>query len=240
MSVGAKAAGFAALLRVFVEAFPSLSVQMTPILWVLAAVTMVIGNLLALSQTNIKRLLAYSSIAQSGYMMMAFVPYGQGAVLSDSIAAMLFYLVAYSFSTIGSWGVVIALERAEGRGLNLEDYSGLGRKYPLLGVAMTVFMLSNIGVPLTLGFWGKFYLFRTAVEGGFTGLALIGLLTSVLSAYYYLRVVVNMYMRTGEPEAVREPWVNLVTVVSALATVGLSFVPGSLLQMALQAVIRVL
>jgi NADH-quinone oxidoreductase subunit N len=167
MTVGAKAAGFAALLRVFVISFPALAVDLTPILWALAALTMVIGNVVAIAQSNVKRLLAYASIAQSGYLMMAFVPYGEGSVLSDSIAAMLFYMVAYSLTTFGAWAVIIALEKAEEKGLMIEDYAGLGRKYPGLALAMTVFMLSFTGVPLTLGFWGKFYLFSTAVEGGF-------------------------------------------------------------------------
>lgn len=239
MSVGAKAAGFAAMLRVFVEAFPVLAGDLTPVLWGLAALTMVVGNLLALNQTNIKRLMAYSSIASAGYLLMAFVPYGQGEVLSNTISAMLFYLVAYSLTMLGAWGVVIAMEQAEGKGLNLADYAGLGRKYPWRGIAMTIFMLSFIGVPLTLGFWGKFYLFRTAVQGGFIGLAVIGLLTSVISAYYYLRVVVYMYMRDGDPQASCEPWLCMVTVLSAVAVVVLSFIPNSLLQAALLAIINV-
>lgn len=240
MSVGAKAAGFAALMRVFVVAFPSLSADLTPVLWGLAAITMVLGNIVALAQTNLKRLLAYSSIAQSGYLMMAFVPYGQGIVLSDTIAAMLFFLAGYALTTLGAWAVVIAVEKAEGKGLELQDYAGLGRKYPLLGAAMTVFMFSFIGAPPTLGFWGKFYLFRTAVEGGFTSLALLGLVASIFSAYYYLRVVVMMFMRSGEPEARRDPWLVLTAGVSALAVIGFSLAPGSLLNLALQAVLKLL
>jgi NADH-quinone oxidoreductase subunit N len=238
MTVGAKAAGFAALLRVFVISFPALAVDLTPILWALAALTMVIGNVIAIAQSNVKRLLAYASIAQSGYLMMAFVPYGEGSVLSDSIAAMLFYMVAYSLTTFGAWAVIIALEKAEEKGLMIEDYAGLGRKYPGLALAMTVFMLSFTGVPLTLGFWGKFYLFSTAVEGGFLGLALIGLLTSVISAFYYLRVVVVMFMQPGDPVARQDPWLNMTAGFSAVAIVALSLAPGPLLQLAAQAVIR--
>jgi NADH-quinone oxidoreductase subunit N len=240
MSVGAKAAGFAALMRVFVVAFPSLSGDLTPVMWALAALTMFIGNIVALVQTNLKRLMAYSSIAQSGYLMMAFVSYGQGNVLSASISSMLFFLVSYSLTTLGAWGVIIALEKAEGKGLNLEDYAGLGRKYPWLGASMAVFMFSSIGVPLTLGFWGKFYLFRTAVEGGFTLLALVGLLTSVLSAYYYLRVVVYMYMRSGDPTAKQDPWLNLTAGVSAAALVLLSLFPAPLLELAERAILKLL
>jgi NADH-quinone oxidoreductase subunit N len=238
MSVGAKAAGFAALLRVFVTVFPSLAVNLTPVLWVLAALTMILGNLLALVQANIKRLLAYSSIANAGYILMAFVPYGQVHVSSDSIAAALFYLGAYAFTSLGAWAVVIALEKAEGKGLLLDDYAGLGHKHPWLSLSMMIFMLSFTGVPLTLGFWGKFYLFRTALEGGFTILALIGLMTSLVSAYYYLRVVVIIYMRPGDPEVQGGTWVNFTAIVAALAVVGLSFIPGPLFDMAAQAILK--
>jgi NADH-quinone oxidoreductase subunit N len=238
MTVGAKAAGFAAMLRVFVIALPALAADLTPILWALAALTMVVGNVVAIAQRNIKRLLAFASIAQSGYLLMAFVPYGVGTVISDSIAAMLFYLVAYSLTTLGAWAVIIALEKVEDKGLLLEDYAGLGRKHTGLALAMTVFMLSFTGVPLTLGFWGKFYLFSTAVEGGFLGLALIGLLTSVISAFYYVRVVVVMFMQPGEPLPRRDPWLNLTAGVSAIAIVALSLVPGPLFSLAAKAVIR--
>ncbi len=240
MTVGAKAAGFAALMRVFVTAFPSISADMTPILWVLAALTMVVGNVVAISQSNVKRLLAYASVAQSGYLLMAFVPYADKTVQQNTIASMLFYLVAYGLTTLGAWAVVIALEQVQNRGLMLDDYAGLGRTYPWLALAMTVFMLSFTGVPLTLGFWGKFYLFSTAVQGGFIGLALIGLLTSAVSAFYYLRLIVVMFMRPGEPCVSRDPWINLTAGVSAVAVVGLSFAPGALFALASQALIHVL
>jgi NADH-quinone oxidoreductase subunit N len=238
MSSGAKIAGFVALLRVFSTAFPTLSGDMTAILWTLSALTMITGNLIAISQSNIKRMLAYSSIAHAGYILMAFVPYGNSEVAPLSIAAGLFYLAAYLFANFGSWAVVIALEKAEGKGLEISDYAGLARKYPALAAAMTVFMLSFIGFPPTLGLVGKFYLFRAAIAGGFTGLALIGVITSLVSAYYYLRVVVNMYMREGEITAEREPWLGLATGVSAVVTVGLSFVPQWLFVLAGTAVIK--
>jgi NADH-quinone oxidoreductase subunit N len=190
MAVGAKAGGFAALLRVFVTAFPSLGLDLTPILWALAALTMILGNVVAIAQSNIKRLLAYSSIAHAGYILMAIVPFGNGKVSQDAVASALFYLVAYALTSYGAWAVVIALETVEQKGLALDDYAGLGRKYPGLAAAMAVFMLSFTGVPPTLGFVGKFYLFRTVLEGGFTSLAVIGVLTSLVSAYYYLRIIV--------------------------------------------------
>lgn len=238
MSSGAKIAGFAALLRVFATAFPSIAVDMTDIFWALAVLTMILGNFIAISQTNIKRLLAYSSIAHAGYILMAFVPYGNPEVRNVSIAAGLFYLVSYAVTNFGAWSVVIALEKAEGKGLEIADYAGLGRKYPALAAAMTVFMLSLIGFPPTLGLVGKFYLFRSVIAGGFTGLAIIGVLTSLISAYYYLRVVVFMYMRDGEPGIERETWLGLTTGATAILTVVLSLVPQFLFAWASAAVLK--
>jgi NADH-quinone oxidoreductase subunit N len=238
MSSGAKIAGFAALLRVFATAFPSIASDMTGIFWALAALTMILGNIIAISQTNIKRLLAYSSIAHAGYILMAFVPYGNPDVAPVSIAAGLFYLVAYALTNFGAWGVVIALEKQAGRGLELNDYAGLARKHPALAAAMTIFMLSLIGLPPTLGLVGKFYLFRAVIAGGFTGLAIIGVLTSLISAYYYLRVVVIMYMRDGEPETEHESFLDLTTILTAVATVVISLVPQFLFAWASNAVLK--
>jgi NADH-quinone oxidoreductase subunit N len=238
MSSGAKIAGFAALLRVFATAFPAISTDITSILWVLAALTMIVGNFTAISQTNIKRMLAYSSIAHAGYILMAFVPYGNKEVMPVSIAAGLFYLFSYVVTNFGVWGVVIALEKSEGRGLEISDYMGLAKKYPALAAAMAVFMLSLIGFPPTLGMVGKFYLFRAVIAGGYSGLAIIGVVTSLVSAYYYLRVVVNMYMREGEPVIERENWLEITIAVTALATVVLSFVPQWLFFLAASATLK--
>jgi NADH-quinone oxidoreductase subunit N len=237
MAVGAKVAGFAALLRIFVSAFPSLSTDLVPVLWGLAAVTMIGGNLIAIAQTDIKRMLAYSSIAHAGYILMAFVSFGNPEVAHDSVASALFYLVAYAITSFGAWAMVIALEKAEGKGLEINDYAGLGRKYPALAAAMTIFMLSLTGIPPTLGLIGKLYLFRTVVEGGFIGLALIGVLTSLISAYYYLRVVVVMYMREGDAQVTSDSWLNITIGAAALATVILSFVPAPLFKLASDAVL---
>jgi len=226
------------LLRVFATAFPSLAADLTPVLWTLAALTMIVGNLIAIAQTNIKRLLAYSSIAHAGYILMAFVPYGDPVVSKVSVAAGLFYLVSYALTNFGAWGVVIALEKAEGRGLEIADYAGLGRKYPALAAAMTIFMLSLTGIPPTLGLVGKFYLFRAVIAGGFYGLAIIGVVTSLISAYYYLRVVVTMYMREGEPSTTSEPWLDLTWGGAALVTVVASLVPAPLFDWASKAVLR--
>lgn len=237
MSVAVKAAGFAALIRVFLVLFPGISEHLTPILWVMAALTMVVGNIVALAQNNIKRMLAYSAIAHAGYILMAFVAFGNGDVVRNSVAATLFYLVAYGLTSFGAWSLVIMIEREFGKGLMLDDLAGIGKLYPWLGVAMLIFMLSFAGVPLTMGFWGKFYLFRTAVQAGYIGLAVIGLLTSVASAYYYLRVVVYMFMKPGEPKLTLNPWVSFVIGVMALAVLLLSLAPWTILELASRAVL---
>ncbi|MEW6716840.1 MAG: NADH-quinone oxidoreductase subunit N [Chloroflexota bacterium] len=238
MAVGAKAGGFAALLRVFVVAFPAQANELTPVLWGVAALSMVVGNIIAIAQQNIKRMLAYSSIAHAGYILMAFVPFGIQEVTASSVAAGLFYLLAFAVTSFGAWAVVIALERKGNLGLSLDDYAGLGRSHPSLAAAMAVFMLSFTGVPPTLGFVGKFYLFRIVIDGGFVYLALVGVLTSLISAYYYLRVVVIMYMREGEPEVRSEAWLKLTTVAAAVGTVVLSLVSAPLFGWAADAVLR--
>lgn len=239
MAVGAKAAGFAALLRVYLAALPELGSELRPVIWILAALTMGLGNIVAIAQANIKRMLAYSSIAHAGYILMALTVVGQTEITGDAVAASLFYLLAYALTNLGAWAVVIALEQKEGRGLALDDYRGMGQKYPALAAAMAVFMLSFIGVPPTLGFVGKFYLFRTVLQGGFVWLAVIGVATSLISAYYYLRVVVNMYMHEGEPEAVPDRWLQLVSAGSALAVVALSVFSVPLFRWVSRAVLRV-
>ncbi|HVN53077.1 MAG TPA: NADH-quinone oxidoreductase subunit N [Anaerolineaceae bacterium] len=236
MSVGAKAAGFAALLRVFVLIFPSLATDLIPVTWLGAALTMIVGNILAISQSNIKRMLAYSSIAHAGYILMAFVPFGNPKFAPDAVASALFYLATYALTSIGAWAVVIAMEQSEGgKGLDLSDYAGLSRRYPVLSAAMAIFMLSFTGVPPLVGFWGKFYLFRTVIEAGFINLAVIGLITSIISAFYYLRVIYWMYMREGQPTARREGWLNLTVIVSAVVVLVISILPNTLFTLAAQA-----
>ncbi|MGD2027539.1 MAG: NADH-quinone oxidoreductase subunit N [Anaerolineales bacterium] len=240
MAVVAKAGGFAALLRVFISAFPSVSEDLVPVLSVIVILTLAVGNLAAIAQRNIKRMLAYSSISHAGFIMMAFVTYGQADVYAEAVTSVLFYLLAFAVTSFGSWAVVIALERAEGKGLELEDYAGLGKKYPVLAAAMVVFMLSFTGVPPTLGFGGKFFLFRTVLEGGFVGLAIVGVLASLVSAYYYLRVVIYMYFQEGDPEVRSESTLNLVTAITAAGTVFLFFASGPLLRWAAESVLALL
>jgi NADH-quinone oxidoreductase subunit N len=237
MAVGAKVGGFAALMRIFVTSLGVLAVDFTAVLWGIAAVTMILGNIVAIAQKNIKRMLAYSSIAQAGYILMALVPYGQKEVAGDAIAAALLYLIAYALMSFAAWAVVITLEKAEGKGLELSDYAGLGRKYPVLAIIMTVSMLSFTGIPPTLGFVGKFYLFRSVIDGGFVWLAIIGGLTSLVSAYYYLRVVIYMYMQDGEPTVARDNWVYLIAAVTGIGMVLLGIFSLPLLNWAYQAAI---
>ncbi|MGB9639801.1 MAG: NADH-quinone oxidoreductase subunit N [Anaerolineales bacterium] len=238
MAVGAKAAGFAALLRIFMLAFPYLSVTLVPILWLISALTMIVGNIVAIAQNNIKRMLAYSSIAHAGYILMAVVTFGKDGAAADAVSGALFYLLSYALTNFGAWSVVIALEKSEGRGLLLQDYAGLGKKYPAWAAAMTVFMLSFTGVPPTLGFLGKFYLFRSVLEGGFVGLAIIAVLTSLVSAYYYLRVVVIMYMQDGEPQVDSDIWLKVAAGATAVMVVVLSLFASPLLQWAAQATLQ--
>lgn len=238
MSAGAKAAGFAAMLRIFVLAFPGIAAELTPIVQGLAALTMVVGNVIAVSQLNIKRMLAYSSIAQAGYILMAFVPFADAQVTLVSVAAALFYLLAYVLASFGAWAVVISMEKNDGKGLEIADYAGLGRANPAMAAAMTVFMLSLIGLPPTLGLVGKFYLFRAVIEAGYYNLAVVGVITSLISAFYYLRVVVTMYMKDGQPKPLRDRWLTFTWVFAALVTVMLSLMPGWLFEWASRAVLR--
>jgi len=232
MSVGAKAAGFAALIRVFSLDFTILSNEFTSVFWVLAVLTMLVGNVVAVAQTNLKRMLAYSSIAHAGYILMAFVSFGNEVVRLNSTASALFYLSAYAMASLGAWAVVEAIEKKDGSGTAISDITGLGKASPILAAAMTVFMLSFTGLPLTLGFWGKFYLFRTAIEGGYIWLAVIGLLTSLASAFYYLRVVIKMYFQEGDATASQGRLTVLVAVITALILVGVALAPGWLFNLA--------
>ncbi len=229
MTVATKAAGFAGLLRVFAQVFSAQSLATTDILWVLAAASMIYGNVTAIAQANVKRMLAYSSIANAGYILMAFVPFG-GAVILQSLSSAVFYLMAYALTSFTVWAVMIAIEPAGSDGLTFEDFSGLAKKNPWLGGALLISMLSFTGLPLTMGFWGKFYLFKTAVDGGFNSLALIGLLTSLVSAYYYLRLVMFAWFKPGEPELQPGTWAGSVAIVMAAGVLLLSLFPNPLFQ----------
>jgi NADH-quinone oxidoreductase subunit N len=227
MSAGVKAAAFGALLRVFGQALPALAASWQPAVAALAVVTMVIGNLGALAQSNLKRLLAYSSVAHAGYLLAAVV-----AAPGLGVEAVLFYLVAYAAVNLGGFGALAALARQGREPLGLDDVAGLASRRPALAAALTVYLISLTGVPVSAGFVGKFFLFRAAVNAGWTSLAVIGVLMSVVSAYYYLRVVVAMYMREplGEDSwAPVSPAAGLALGLSAAVVLALGVHPEPVL-----------
>jgi NADH-quinone oxidoreductase subunit N len=192
MAVGVKAAAFAAFARVFVEALSGVAPTWTALLALLAALTMTVGNVTAVLQRSVKRMLAYSSIAHAGYALVGLV-----VATRDGGAALCFYLAVYAFMTLGAFAVLIALGRRGEPNEDLADWAGVGFRHPVLGLSMAVFMLSLAGIPPTAGFAGKFYLFSAAVDAGWTSLAVIGVLNSLVSVYYYLGVLVAMYMAEG-------------------------------------------
>ena len=234
MSVGAKIAGFAAMIRILVAALPELSEAWVPALAIIAALTMIIGNVVALRQRNIKRMLGYSSIAHAGYILMALA----ASADSDSgVSAALFYMLAYVFTNLGAFAVIIAVERKEGEGVMLDDYKGLARRSPLLALAMAYFMLSLTGVPPTGGFTGKFLIFQSTVDAGLFWLTIVGVITSVISGYYYLRVVYYSYMFEGEGEVSSKPALNAVIAIAVVATLWLGILPGDWYRIAQEAVV---
>jgi NADH-quinone oxidoreductase subunit N len=229
MSVGAKAAGFASLLRVLLFGLGAVRLDWMPVLAVLSALTMILGNVVALTQTNLKRMLAYSSIAHAGYLLMGLAA-GTGA----GLAAILFYLLSYAFTNIGAFAVLTALAQRKSEDQTFHQYAGLMRQHPWLTAAMAFFMLSLTGIPPTGGFFGKYYLFLAAVDGNLGWLAIVGVITSVISAFFYLRVIVDMTMREPESETPGHiyPPVIATLSVTALGTLVLGVWPGPWLQMA--------
>ena len=215
MSVGPKAAGFAVLFRVFLTAFPSIQDRWSSAIWLVAALTMVLGNVIALVQPNIKRMLAYSSIAHAGYVAVAFA-----AASPQGVSAGLFYLLAYGLMNLGAFAIVTILSRNEDKMVNLTDYAGLASKRPGLAAALSLFLLSLAGVPGTAGFAGKFFIFRAAVESRLIGLAVIGVVTTVISFYYYLYVIVQMYMREPNEEFSDLRMAGSLRVALAIAAIG--------------------
>jgi NADH-quinone oxidoreductase subunit N len=204
LSVGPKVGAFALILRLFVEALGPLADWWMPVVIVLATLTMTLGNLVALTQDNVKRMLAYSSIAHTGYMLVGLAAWaGDPLDRTDGIEALLFYGVAYTFMNLGAFAVVAALQKRTGVTSSLATFAGLGRREPLLGVLMTLFLLSLIGIPPTAGFFAKANIILAAVEAGgpLTILAVITVLNAAVAAFYYLRVVVYMYMRDSQSDA---------------------------------------
>jgi len=223
MAVGVKAAAFAAVVRVFLQNLAVFGESWWWVLWVLSALTMTVGNVLAISQKNIKRMLAYSSIAHAGYLLV-----GVAAGGPEAPSAIVFYLLAYAFMNLGAFGVVIAVGSKGEPNESIDDYAGLGFRYPLIGAAMVAFMLSLTGMPPFAGFAAKFYLFSVAIERGFVALAVLGVLNSLVSAAYYIRVLVVMFMREPEREVrilAGRPYLMTSIVAAAVLTLLIGVFP---------------
>lgn len=229
LSVGSKAASFAMLLRIFVEGLPSMDADWRLLFEMLAIVTMTVGNVAALTQSNLKRMLAYSSIAHAGYLLIGVV-----AGTPRGISAMLIYLLIYSFMQLGAFAVIVMMRRKDVVGDELKDLSGLYHRQPFAAFAMLVFMLSLGGIPPTAGFMGKLWLFGAAIDAGYVWLAVIGVLNSAVSLYYYLRIVVFMYLKkeTIGSEPTLSPALTLTLGVAVAATLVLGVYPGLLFDLA--------
>jgi NADH-quinone oxidoreductase subunit N len=231
MSVGPKAAAFAMFLRVFLGGFAPLDDQWRWFVGAAAALTMVWGNIAALTQDNVKRMLAYSSIAHAGYALVGLVAGGPGGVQS-----VLFYMLVYTVTNMGAFGFVVMLESRGYAGETVQDYAGLARKHPLAAFGMLLFMLSLGGIPPTAGFMGKLYLFAAAVNAGYVWLVVVAVLMSAVSLYYYFRIVLQMYLRDGEEaqpaSLVEAPWTERVIWACGLAVLIIGVLPAPFLDAA--------
>jgi len=228
MSAGPKAAAFAVLLRVYTTAFPSVGDNWELVIWITALATMVVGNFAALTQSNLKRILAYSSIAHAGYVLVAVTAHSQ-----IGTAAAMFYLAAYAFMNVGAFAVVTHFARQGEKYVELNDLAGLGEKQPATAALFTIFLFSLLGVPLTGGFFGKFYIFKAAIDSNLIWLTVLGLLNSAVAAYYYLRIIVVMYFHEASEAAQTLPaparGIRLALWGSALATLFLGVFPSFVL-----------
>ncbi len=235
MSAGPKAAAFAALVRVFVVALPMLQVRWTILIWILAVLTMTVGNVLALVQDNIKRMLAYSSIAHAGYILIGFV-----SGTAQGMSAILFYLLAYTLMNIGAFAIITYLGGQGDEKVTINDYAGMGYRHPIAAVVLSLFLFSLAGIPPTAGFMGKFYIFSGAIQAGYLGLAIIGVLNSVVSVYYYLKVTIAMYMKTpdiavsGSAVIPASPMLAAAVVISVYGVVSMGIFPSLLITLAQQ------
>ncbi len=233
-SVGPKAAGFAALLRIFSYGFENMA-ELSTIFWVLAVLTMSVGNILALRQDNVKRMLAYSSIAHAGYILVALAVGGR-----DALSAAVFYLIAYGFFNLGAFAIITQLETRAGSKLEFKELAGLSNIHPYLSTFLAVFMFALAGFPPTIGFFGKFYLFSAAVEAGFIWLAVIGVLNSFISVYYYFRVIKVSFLDRFEgvfTPVIYTPAIIAVLVITVAGTIALGIFPGHLLEFTRSAVL---
>lgn len=216
ISAGPKAAGFAAAIRIFTEALSPMQAEWVGVVILLAMLTMTVGNIIAIAQTNIKRMLAYSSIAHAGYVLI-----GVAAANPEGRNAAMLYLLVYCIMNIGAFAAVILAKTSEGERLTLSDYAGLGFRKPMMALFLTVMLLSLAGFPPTAGFVGKFYLFKSAVQAGHLWLVAIGAVNTAISAFYYLRVVVTMYMREPAAEVDVPPYPRTLLVGLVLAVIGI-------------------
>ena len=237
LSVGPKAAAFAILLRVFMTAFGSIATRWEPVVWACALATMIVGNFAAIQQSNIKRMLAYSSIAHAGYVLVAVTAH------SDiGTAAAMFYLAAYAFTNFGAFAVVAYFARPGERYVGIDDFAGLAQRQPAMAAMMTIFLLSLIGVPLTGGFFGKFYIFKAALDANLVWLTVLGLLNTAVAAFYYLRVLVVMYMNEPGESAEDLPPAGAAMKVAvygaALGTLVLGIFPGWVLDFATKSALK--
>ena len=238
LSVGPKAAAFAVLLRVFLGSFSSGTAVSFWLLWISAALTMCVGNLGALWQSNIKRLLAYSSIAQAGYILVGVTAGG-----SRGMSGVMYYLVAYALMNVGAFILIAHLSGAGERLVQIEDFKGLAYARPGVAACLTVFFLSLAGFPTTAGFLGKLYLFRAAIHSHLVGLTILALLNSVVSVYYYFKVIVAMYMHEGTTEAAEVvlPWpVRVALAVSVVGIFYLGVAPNAFMGLSIQATLPLL
>jgi NADH-quinone oxidoreductase subunit N len=222
MAAAAKAAGFAALLRIFVSTFDLYRLDWQPIVWVLAVLSLIVGSVLAVVQTDVKRMLAYSSIAHAGYVLVGFE-----TATNRGVAGALFYLFAYAFMIVGSFGVVTIVSRRGDDEHSLESFRGLASRRPTLAFAFTVFLLAQAGVPLTSGFLAKFYVISAAVEAHSYALAVIAMVAAVIAAFFYLRLIVVMYMAApdaegAEAEAAPAPVARIPIAVGAGLSLGVA------------------
>jgi NADH-quinone oxidoreductase subunit N len=237
LTVGPKAAAFAILIRTYQTAFGPIADRWAPFVWGCALATMIVGNFAAIRQSNIKRLLAYSSIAHAGYVLVAVTAHSE----IGSTAAM-FYLAAYAFTNFGAFAVVAHVSRKGEKYTSVEDFAGLAQRQPLMAAMLTIFLLSLIGVPLTGGFFGKFYIFKAALDANLVWLTVLGLLNSAVAAYYYLRVLVVMYMKDPDDAADAIPAAGAGTLVavvgSAVGTLVLGIFPSFVLDFATKAGLR--
>jgi NADH-quinone oxidoreductase subunit N len=230
MAVGVKAAAFAAFARVLAVVFPTAAASWSGLLWVVAALTMTVGNVTAVTQRNVKRMLAYSSIAHAGYALVGMV-----AGTREGGAALCLYLAVYMLMNVGAFAVLLALGRRGEPCETLDDLAGLGFRQPILGIAMTIFMLSLAGIPPTAGFAGKLALFGAAVNAGYVGLVVIAVLNSVVSVYYYLGVLVQMYMAEGTRDVLppgRRPALFATVIATMILVLLVGIAPSPLLRAA--------